>query len=207
VSDYVRPSTFDDAVAWLRENRVVVLAGDPGSGRRAGAIALLREVVDDGLLVMLSPAVTVEDLAEWDYRQDHGYLVVDSERLDDEDKGFAWEGVAERVRKAGTYLVVTTAAAPRQIPTTVVPYLAWDRPPIAEVLRGHLSANWPKDQVDRLVDLLVTRLPATYSLRWLACLARRVNARRDAERALEDMDERVAAMSSTGSTNRGHARS
>jgi hypothetical protein len=189
VSNYVRPPAFGEAAARLRRDRVLILAGDPGSGRRAGAMALLREVVDDEMLVTLSPAATVEDLAEWEYRADRGYLVIDSESLGrGEDTDLAWESVAKRVRAAGTYLVVTTEAAPARIASTVVPYLTWQRPPIAEVLRGHLGANWPKDRVDRLVDLLLAKLPANYSLRWLACLARRVNARRDPAQALKEMD-------------------
>jgi hypothetical protein len=189
VSNYVRPPTFGEAAARLRRDRILILAGDPGSGRRAGAMALLREVVDDEMLVTLSPAATVEDLAAWEYRADRGYLLIDSESLGrGEGSDPAWESVAKRVREAGTYLVVTTTAAPARIASTVVPYLSWQRPPIAEVLRGHLGANWPKDRVDRLVDLLLAKLPANYSLRWLACLARRVNARRDPALALKEME-------------------
>jgi hypothetical protein len=189
VSNYVRPPTFDEAATWLRRRHLVVLEGAPGSGRRAGAMALLREVTD-GLLVALSPTVTAQDLAEWEDLGRYGYFVIDNEGVG---RGLgtdpAWADVAERVRYAGTYLVVTTTAPGSQTNLTGVPHFSWERPPTAEVLRRHLAGNWAKNDVDRLVDFLLPRLPANYTLRWLACVARLVNARRGPAQALQDMEE------------------
>jgi hypothetical protein len=190
VRNYVRPTRFDEAAAGLRRNHLVVLVGPPGSGRRAGAMALLRELIRDAPLITLSPTATVEDLAGREYRDRNGYVVIDGEGFKGDREPYPdLAEVAERVRAAGTYLVVTTTAIPGQNTPIVAPYLTWERPPVAEVLRGHLAGRWPKDDLDRLVDTLTANLPANYTLRWLACLARRVIARKDPEQALKDMDE------------------
>lgn len=186
VSNYVPPSTFQEAVACLRRDHLVVLAGAPGSGRRAGAMALLREVTD-GVLVVLSPAVTARELAGRMYLAQHGYLVIDGDSVGSPGTDPAWAEVATRVRDAGSYLVV--AATPTRSPAVppAVPHLEWEPPPAAEVLRGHLAGSWAKDDVDRLVEFLAGRLPARYALRWLACLARLVNAGRSPVQALADL--------------------
>lgn len=186
VSNYVRPSTFPEALARLRRDHLVVLAGVPGSGRRAGALALLREVTD-GMLVVLSPADTAPELAGRTYLAQHGYLVIDGHSVGSPGNDPTWTEVATRVRAAGSYLIVVTSPSrPPAIPPSA-PYLAWEAPPVADVLRGHLAGCWAEDDVDNLVAFLTGRLPAGYELRWLAYLARLVNAGRSPARALADL--------------------
>jgi hypothetical protein len=188
VSNYVPPSTFQEAVARLRRDHLVVLAGGPGSGRRAGALALLREVTGGGLVV-LSPAETARELAGRGFLRQHGYLVIDGDGVGSPGTDPAWAEVASRVRAAGSYLVVATSPARSPAVPPAVPYLPWEPPPAAEVLRGHLTGSWAKDDVDRLVASLTGRLPARCAPEWLACLARLVNAGRDPAQALAELDD------------------
>ena len=134
VHDYVRPPTFDAAAAWLRRNHLVVLTGPPGSGRRAGGAALLREVTA-GPIVAPPATVTAEDLAGWEYQPRYGYLLVDHEDTGEE---LLLALIADRLRYAGAYLVITTSAGPAS--PTGMPYLPWQRPPVVEGLRHPAAA-------------------------------------------------------------------
>ena len=73
---YVRPEPFRDAADALAKDGVVVLAGPPGIGKAAGAIALLREVTS-GPLALLSPTVSLRQLAGRDFTAVPGFVVMD----------------------------------------------------------------------------------------------------------------------------------
>jgi hypothetical protein len=183
----VRPSGFEDVTRRLRKDHVLVIEGSTGSGRRAGAVALVREVTD-GPVVILPRGVAMRDLVEWEYRWGCGYVVLNGEAPDN-DAGSGWTGVADRVRQAGAHLVVTATAVTGRTAARTDPRLRWERPPAAEVLRGHLSGHWPAQDMDDLVSLLVTDLPPDFSLRRLADLARLLNEGKEPTEALEQLHE------------------
>jgi hypothetical protein len=78
LAGYVRPEHFDEAVRILRRERLLVLAGDEGSGKRLGALALLADVVGAGRsITSLPPSRTLAELANGEFQADRGYLVQD----------------------------------------------------------------------------------------------------------------------------------
>jgi hypothetical protein len=104
---------FDAADLILAERRLVVLAGDEGTGRYASALALLRRrTAPDTVLRALSPASTFAELSQISYTAGHGYVIAD--RLGDGQAGsvqkFDVDRLSERLDKADAYLVITTDA-------------------------------------------------------------------------------------------------
>jgi hypothetical protein len=173
ISDYVPPPGFRRAAERLRRERVLPIEGADGSGRRTGAIALLREVTD-GPIVVLPHAVTARDLERWNFRREYGYAVMDGgERFGEGDPESWWARLSDRVDRAGGYLVVVTTAG------LATAGIRWERPPVTSVLRRYLAGNWPAEQVDRLADALASNLPAGYSLNGVTRLVWQLNAGRD----------------------------
>ncbi len=118
---YVEPKRFADAHAILNGRRLVVLADKEGTGKRAGALALLRRVApEQAKIVSLSPALSLAELAsDTRFQSGAGYLVQDWV----EDTGTATMQrfeVDRLLRKlapsgeAGAHLVITTATPGRR---------------------------------------------------------------------------------------------
>ena len=70
---------FDRAAAALEDDRVVVLTAPSGSGKRSGAIALLQGFAEGGRdrCVVLSPDLTLEELAKRNFKSGLGYVLLD----------------------------------------------------------------------------------------------------------------------------------
>ena len=113
---YVTPECFQSALDLLEERRLLVVTGPEGAGKRAGALALLRERVTSGQIVGISPIVSAGDLALYKYRNGNGYLVQD--RLPDAGHSaqlvFDLQAVARTLAERDAYMVVT-------VPTVSVP--------------------------------------------------------------------------------------
>jgi hypothetical protein len=170
VTRYAEPACFADAVAGLRKQNVIVVEGRPGSGRRAGAINVLRQVTSQALVV-LSPSLSVRELAERKYDEGCGYLVVD--RIRDRDRAdleFSWSNVREQVREAKAYLVITSSVVGTAA-TSAVPHVTWDRPPAEKVLRAQLAGT---EEPDAIVRELLVALTEDCSLANLAAVARMI---------------------------------
>ncbi|MGW4943910.1 hypothetical protein ACWEOZ_20255 [Actinoplanes sp. NPDC004185] len=193
VERFARPACFDEAVDRLREDRVVVLEGKPGIGRRAGAVSLLREVTP-GQLLVLSPALTLRDLAQRDYAEGYGYLVID--RMPDRattDLDFTWSTVRDQICEAGAFLVVTCAAG-GQAANKAVRHIRWERPSVRAVLCAQLTgAGWSADAATAVIDDIEASLPEEVSLAGLAALARLVEQGTDPYEALRTLDDNAAA--------------
>lgn len=184
VSNYVRPPGFDDVVKRLCQDHLAVVRGGVGSGRQAGAVASLREVTD-GPVTVLPCGTTMRDLVEWDYGWGCGYVLLDGEALESD---VGWTEVAERVKRAGAYLVVT-ATVDGPTAATSGPHESWERPPAADVLRGHLSRSSRASDVEDLVSLLVTDLPPEFPLARLAQLAKLINEGNEPAQAIDQLHE------------------
>jgi hypothetical protein len=113
LAGYVRPECFDTALDLLATKRLLMVIGAEGTGKRAGALALLRERVMSGPIVGISPIVRAGGLAVYKYRAGRGYLVQD--RLPDEGEPaqltFELQAVARSLAEQAAYLVVTANAA------------------------------------------------------------------------------------------------
>lgn len=149
---YVEPPCFGEAAAALAADTVVVLVGPPGTGKRSGAVALLKEVADSSVYVVLSPDFGLEQLAERAFDRGVGYVLLD--RMNEDAAGggtsgtggtggtqtadFDWRRVRDRVRGQGAHLVVTTVHEPGAAPPEAVRHVPWRAPDLGEVLRTRL---------------------------------------------------------------------
>ncbi|WP_432010373.1 hypothetical protein [Streptomyces cucumeris] len=104
---------FDEALARLRAEHIVVLTGRHDSGRAAGSFALLRRVTgSDTGLRSLSPANSLADLAaSRDIKPGQTYVILDyvGETHVDAVQAFGIRRLSEELRGKGSYLVITAA--------------------------------------------------------------------------------------------------
>ncbi|WP_410621546.1 hypothetical protein [Amycolatopsis sp. cmx-8-4] len=144
---YVPPGCFDTALTALGKDHVVGLHGSRGTGKRAGATALLREVTG-GPLYVLSPMNRLKSLAEREYAAGSGYIIADriAERKT-ADVDFTWRTVRDRVRDQGAYLVVTTTTPTEQGEVDSVAQVRWEPPDLRTVLRARLAGRADREDV------------------------------------------------------------
>lgn len=141
---FVSPEGHADAALRLVHDRVVVLCGTPGIGKRSSALSLLREVTDEALF-MLSPQIPLAELVKHDYDAGCGYLVID--RVVDPDASesdFEWRLVRDRLAVQRAYLVVTTSLAEADA-TESIRHFAWRPPSPERVLRAYWPQDWPEE--------------------------------------------------------------
>lgn len=149
---YCKPDGYGDAVDRLHRDRVIILCGPAGLGKRAGGISLLREVTHKQLVV-LSAVSDAKQLSTKSYQRDTGYLIVNRTEADKgSEADFAWLTIRSRVRDAGGYLVVTTLSdVDKQVQS--VRQLAWPRPDLTAMARAYLvELDLADDVVARIVD-------------------------------------------------------
>lgn len=94
----------------LEEGRMVVLVGAEGTGRRAGALALLREHADQRQsLISLAPATSLTQLAEYAFENGRGYVLLDRIRETQETaaRRIDVDRLTANLASAGAYLVIT----------------------------------------------------------------------------------------------------
>ncbi|NEB93056.1 hypothetical protein [Streptomyces bauhiniae] len=139
---YAEPDAFEDALADLRADHVVILIGESGTGRRSGAIALLKKAMaGGGRVVVLSPDSTLDQLADRRFDAGNGYVVLDRVHdgsLNDAQADFAWRRVQERVQDSKAHLVVTTRPRLERRLPTAVSHVPWAAPATEQVLRLRL---------------------------------------------------------------------
>jgi hypothetical protein len=178
---YVPPPCQERVEKSLRDDHVVVIEGLRGSGKRAGALSMLRGRTA-GPLVALSPVITPSELAEREYERDHGYLVVDMvDTAKEADTDFVWAAVRDVVRDAGAFLVITrTAAVPEA--SGSVRHVFWERSDVETVLRAHLGED------SDAVSELVAAVPEDCPMGDLADVAARVAAGDSVQEALRHLD-------------------
>ncbi|MET9886224.1 hypothetical protein ABZZ20_24435 [Streptomyces sp. NPDC006430] len=159
LASYVRPTPFDGAAVALAEDKVVVLTAPQGSGKRSGAVALLREVAGNASLVVLSPDNSLEQLAERPFEQGTGYVLLD--RVNEQSGAartadFDWRRVRDQVRAHGAHLVVTTAHPPKGTAPESVQHVAWAPPDLESVLRLRLRTGGHEEEeaLARAVQLM-----------------------------------------------------
>jgi hypothetical protein len=148
VRAYARPACYEEAPRALVADRVVILTGETGTGRRAGAIVMLDDIrLPDKPLVRINPSTTVETLASRDFSEGTAYLIADkfAEPIAPELAEYHWEEVCRKVRKARAHLVVTTGAGSITALPDVVRQFPWQRPDAADALRAHLGATLVAD--------------------------------------------------------------
>lgn len=112
---YLYTDEYDEAAGKLRSERILVLAGEDGSGRRAGAFALLRDMLGEGAGIRsLSPANSLARLASPDVlKSDSGYVILDyvGEIHADPVQDHQLRLLSGALRKKQSFLVITASAA------------------------------------------------------------------------------------------------
>ena len=189
MTHFARPVGYDEASTALAAEGIIILVGTEGSGRRAGAIALLDQVRSAGQpLVALSPAMTVDKLAERSFDPGTGYLIGDMfpDAVQTELAHFYWRDLCLGVRKAHAYMVVTASAASASGRSDVIRQFAWQRPSPADMLRAHLGADYTDTEV---VDKAAAAIGPWYRLADIADIARRLRAGDDPQDVLATLDE------------------
>jgi hypothetical protein len=137
---YAEPHCYGEAMATLKAERVVILVGPNGTGRRASAITMLDHVRAVGKpIVGLAPGTAVAQLATRTFDSGVGYFIAD---MLDADMPLAtaeyhWDNACRAVHEAEAYLVVTTAAGARITRSSAARTVNWQRPDVREVLRVH----------------------------------------------------------------------
>ncbi|MGH3865803.1 MAG: hypothetical protein ACRDQ4_06610 [Pseudonocardiaceae bacterium] len=143
---FVPTTSMSAAVTTLTEHHLVVLNGAEGSGRRTGALAVLREVIGDSQPVsVLPPSHTIAELVDVNnarYQVGRGYLVQDW--ISEGAAGSLWQFDMDQLRRKlteiGAYLVVTGSldARDRHVEGLVVD---WARPDSVAVFDARLPAS------------------------------------------------------------------
>ncbi|HEX6359670.1 hypothetical protein [Actinophytocola sp.] len=150
---FVRPEGFPDAALRLAHDRVVVLCGATGIGKRSSALALLREVTDEALF-MLAPQIPLAELVKYDYKAECGYLVIDRVVAPEAvESDFEWRLLRDRLADQRAYLVVTTSITQAGV-TESISHLAWRPPNAARVLRVYWPEEWPEEHQETLSNAL-----------------------------------------------------
>lgn len=186
VRAYAKPACYEQASQALRDRHVVILAGHAGSGRRAGAIALLGGVRTAGQpLVRINPSITIDKLAARSFDAGVGYLISEkfTEQIVPELAEFHWDALCRKVRNAKAHLVVTAGVGSIPAVPDVVKQISWQRPDAADALRAHLGAAQVADDV---FGKVAEALGADYSLADIGAIARRILG---AEDFAEDIEE------------------
>ncbi|MFD0073395.1 hypothetical protein ACFVIY_13235 [Streptomyces sp. NPDC127166] len=154
---YVRPDCFDEAARELARTRVVVLTGPHGTGKRSGAVALLRETVGPSAeYVVLSPDLDLDQLAGRPFKEGFGYVILDRTGIagtaGDPSADFDWRRVRDQLHNCRAHLVITTVHGVTGRPPEAVRHLAWQPPALDKVVRARLfHPGIASETVDRAV--------------------------------------------------------
>jgi hypothetical protein len=187
VRAYARPACYEEADRGLREQHVVILTGEAGSGRRAGAIVLLDGVrVRDKPLVRINPSISIEKLASRSFDEGAGYLISEkfAEPIAPELAEFHWDAVGQKIRRAKAHLVVTAGAGSIAAGPDATAEIRWQRPDAADALRAHFGAAQVADDV---VHKVAEALGTDYSLAGIGAIARRILAAEDIDKLLDEL--------------------
>jgi hypothetical protein len=181
---YEPPDCYPEAESALRKDYAVVLSGPPGVGKRTAAFVLLR-AVETGELVLLSPQVSIGELADRRYDKGTGYAVID--HIVDRNAGeseFSWRVLRERLAAAGSYLVLTTTTEPPAA-TDAVRRVQWAQPDVEFVLRRRMATQLAGDDWATLTGLLA----GTTRIRDVVRLAERLDNGEPLETAVDHFDQ------------------
>ncbi|MYX27948.1 hypothetical protein GTY75_15035 [Streptomyces sp. SID8381] len=129
--------SFDEALARLREDRVVVLSGGRDTGRRTAALMLLRRLTDGTVRSLTPPASLTALLGQLD--DAGGYLLLNFRA----DRGAPLRevhllGLRERLERSGGHLVITVEPSAA---LDDVPFVRWEPPATEDMLRAHVAPS------------------------------------------------------------------
>ncbi len=186
---FAEPPEFWAAAEALEHDHIVVLVGTGGTGKRTSAIRLLREVLP-GPLEVVSPTSTLENLAEYEFEEGHGYLLEgwqDAQRASTAGD-FMWRVLSDHVedRKARLVITATTTSVVAKGVSSVRAF-AWKAPSVPQVLAAYLAGTDAQDIIGQLAE----RLPATdyYEIGQVASVGRRLADGAEVQAILDELSE------------------
>ncbi|MDI3403613.1 hypothetical protein [Streptomyces cavernicola] len=168
-----------------------MLTGPQGTGKRSGAVALLRETVGPTAdYVVLSPDIGLDQLAERTFEASVGYVVLDrtgsagaAEGVAGPSADFDWRRVRDQLRRHGAHLVITTVHGVTGRAPEAVRHLRWRPPALDKVVRARLvQARTPQDTVERAV----TGMPPGCPIAVVADAAQRIAAGADPDQVWKE---------------------
>lgn len=177
---FAEPPLFQVAAAALHRDRVIVLGGPGGLGKRTSAVHLLLNA-GAAPLEVVSPTLSLEDLSKHEFEADHGYLVEDwqlSPRADASD--FSWRVLRDHVSDAKAYLVITAGAGQGG---GAVERFAWQPPSAAQVLASYAAGT---DAAGRIAEV-AEKAPEGCGVGNLAVIGRRLAKGEDPAKILEEL--------------------
>jgi hypothetical protein len=180
------PPKFDDAARALTENRVVVLAGAAGLGKRTSAIRLLLDAGAEAVEIV-SPTLTLENLSKHDFEAGHGYLVEDwQQSLPVSGGDFDWLILSNHVLEKMVHLVITAAAAKTG---RSVKQFDWEAPTVEEVLKANLADV--DAEIMAVADQIVGKIPDTYPIAFsvgdVAAIGRRLTSEKCSPKVVQEI--------------------
>lgn len=176
---FVEPPGFPDVARRLGTERMVVLPGPVGRGKRTSALRLLRRTVE-GEIFLLSPRMRWTELTERVYERGCGYALIDH-AAETELDSFGRQLLRDRLSEAGAHLVVTTTDA------TGLRTAEWRLPDLMTVLRERVSVEIP----DEYSALLTESLGGVVRVGDVAELARRLDNGESAVEAVRHLDTKA----------------
>jgi hypothetical protein len=171
---YLPPDSHDTALQLLRSNHVIVIAGQQGLGKHTGALKLLDEVAEQGLVEL--PPVALDALTENTFKTGHGYLACGYKEMPgNADADIAWLALRAKAREAKAYLIVTVNREPTRRVSDSVSQVLWQAPSPADFLARHTDTETATRILERLGDFCTMETLA------------RIAAQRDLDSALEEL--------------------
>ncbi|MCG0062860.1 hypothetical protein L0F81_06075 [Streptomyces tricolor] len=127
--------SFDEALARLRTDKVVVLSGGRDSGRRSAALMLLHRVAGNTVREIVQPGSLSALLAHLDSAD--GYLLSNfAAPRSNPLRESHLIGLRERLERSGGHLVITVEPSAA---LDDVPFVRWTPPPAEEMLDAHVT--------------------------------------------------------------------
>jgi hypothetical protein len=136
-------------------------------------------------VVILSPVVTLKELAERTYDAGRAYLVVD--RIAEPpaaDTEFLWRQVEQRVKTVDAFLAMTVSSDAPADSTCGFPAIPLTRPSLEQVVRSHLDDMHAAPDVSAVVAVV----PDDWRMATLARLLRRLRRDGDLSEAAAEFD-------------------
>lgn len=156
---FAEPPKFREAAQALDHDRIVVLSGPSGLGKRTAAIRLLLDAGAEALEV-ISPTLTLDELSKQKLTSGHGYLVEDWQQAlrTDGTGDYNWRVLRDHVGDSTARLVITTAASKAR---QCVTHCRWAAPTPADVLAVYLC-DGETGTADDLIRQVTEKIPPGY---------------------------------------------
>jgi len=180
---FAEPPLFRAAAEALDRDRVVVLGGTGGLGKRTSAVRLLR-AAGAAPLEVVSPTLSLEELTKHDLEADHGYLVEDWQLAPraDHASDFSWRVLRDHVSDAKAHLVITAESGQGG---RAVARFAWRAPSAAQVLAVHTAAG-DAGSAGRMAEI-AEKVPDTYGVGDIAVIGQRLAKGEDPAKILAEL--------------------